>query len=484
MSPVRILVVEDEGAVGRDIQNTLVRFGYSVPDIARTGLEALEIVRRVDPDLVIMDIRLSGAMDGIEAAERIRAQYGKPIIFLSALADETTIARASKTEPEGYLLKPFNESELQSAVEIAISRSRSRQALADREEQFMSTLRSMADGVIATDIVGNITFMNPVAESLTGWSFADAKRRVLQEVFKITDGSGQEAPSFAPRPAGGEGTVGRRVHLERKDGEGLLIEDNSAPLKDSHGSLVGLVVVFRKCEEGAEPDPDAVGESRDAPLRNIVEGIADPLVAVGPHWQITYANRRAAEQFGDADGGLIGKAFWSMLPEEVREGHYEEGAAAMERRERYGFEFFHEGAARWFEANAYPFGEGLLVLMRDVTERREELDRAGRLEKLESLGLLARGFAHDFNNILTVMLGNLSLAEMKLPEDTDGREELGLARAATVRAQNRVHQLLTFAKGGAPIRERLDPRLLLGEIDAEHERDPRIEYFYEYGADL
>ncbi len=190
MNPVRILVVEDEGAVGRDIQNTLIRCGYSVADIARTGSEALEIVRRVDPDLVIMDIRLSGAMDGIEAAQRIRSSYGKPIIYLTALADEETIARASRTEPEGYLIKPFNERELQSTVEIAISRSRSREELEDREEQFMSTLRSMADGVIATDIVGNVTFMNPVAESITGWALVDARNRVLQEVFSISDGSG------------------------------------------------------------------------------------------------------------------------------------------------------------------------------------------------------------------------------------------------------------------------------------------------------
>ena len=96
MSPVRILVVDDEGAVGRDIQNTLVRFGYSVPDIARTGSEALEIVRRTNPELVIMDVQISGPMDGIEAARKIRSDYGNPIIYLTALADEETMARASE----------------------------------------------------------------------------------------------------------------------------------------------------------------------------------------------------------------------------------------------------------------------------------------------------------------------------------------------------------------------------------------------------
>ena len=488
MSPIRILVVEDEGAVGRDIQNTLVRFGYSVPDIARTGSEALEIVRRVDPDLVLMDIRLSGAMDGIDAAERIREGYGKPIIFLTALADEATVARAGKTEPEGYLLKPFSETELQSAVEIAISRSRSREALVDREEHFISTLRSMADGVIATDIVGNVTFMNPVAEELTGWKFAEVRNRTLGDVFAITDSGGREAPAFAPGTGKGRG---RRVFLSTRGGAKIPVEDNSAPLKDSHGSLVGLVVVFRRVDDSelAEDGSSASGEggADDAqsgePLRDIVEGIADPLVAVDKHWGVTYVNRRAAQQFGRADSALVGASFWELLPEDVRQENFHEGNRALARRERCSFEFRRDDG-RWFEANAYPFGDGLLVLMRDVTDRREEQEREGRLEKLESLGLLARGFAHDFNNILTVMLGNLSLAEMKLPKGIDGREELEQARAATTRAQNRVHQLLTFAKGGAPIRQRIAPGDLLAEIESDLERKRNITYTFEAMPDL
>ena len=479
MNSVRILVVEDEGAVGRDIRNTLIRCGYSVADIARTGSEALEIVRRVDPDLVIMDIRLSGAMDGIEAAERIRSSYGKPIIYLTALADEDTIARASRTEPEGYLLKPFNERELQSTVEIAISRSRSREALEEREEQFMSTLRSMADAVIATDIVGNVTFMNPVAESITGWSFADARNKVLQEIFDISDGSGRKAPTFVPRVRSSDQQQARRVMLMTRDGRRVQVEDNSAPLKDSHGSLVGLVVVFRLCEG------DGINESNEADsLKGIVEGIADPIVAFDRNWSITFANQRAVEQFADSQDGLIGSDFWKLLPERVREENFHDASRALARKERCSFEFHQDRNRRWFEASVYPFGEGLLVLMRDVTDRIEQQETASRIEKLECLGLLARGFAHDFNNILTVMLGNLSLAEMKLPEGIAGRRELEQARAATLRAQNRVYQLLTFAKGGAPIRQRLDLKRLVRDLQEDMERNPRIGYEFEIADDL
>ena len=109
---------------------------------------------------------------------------------------------------------------------------------------------------------------------------------------------------------------------------------------------------------------------------------------------------------------------------------------------------------------------------------------ADLLMKLECLGLLARGFAHDFNNILTVMLGNLSLAEMKLPEGIAGRRELAQARAATLRAQNRVYQLLTFAKGGAPIRQQLDLNRLVSEVQDDMERNPRISYEFEIADDL
>ena len=79
MKPTRILVVEDEGVIGRDVQNTLVQLGYVVPDVARTGEEALELVGRIEPDLVLMDIRLSGEMDGIETAVCVRLDLPEPV---------------------------------------------------------------------------------------------------------------------------------------------------------------------------------------------------------------------------------------------------------------------------------------------------------------------------------------------------------------------------------------------------------------------
>ena len=482
MNPFRILIIDDESRAGKDVQKSLVRLGYAEPEIAGNERDAIEIVRRADPDLVIMDIQIEELGDAIALAKKIRYDYGKPIIFLTASADENTIKRAGEIDPEAYLLKPVDENELKSSVAIAVSRNRSREALMDREKQFFSTLSSMADALIATDIVGNITYMNPVAESLTEWKFDDAKHMVLQDVLSIKDSRGNKVPALSPGYRS-KNKSKRTSYLTRKRGGRILIEDNAAPLKDPQGSLVGLVVVFRKAldedSKGLSPD-----QAADDPIRNIVEGIADPLFAVDKNWEITFVNQRAVEIFDASDEGIIGNKFWRMFSEDVREDNIHDASKSMTRGERFSFEFYHQDSSFWFELNAYPFGGGLLLLMRDITERIEENESALRLEKLESLSLLARGFAHDFNNILTVILGNLSLANVKLPKGIEGDEEIENALSATLRAQNRVQQLLTFAKGGSPIRQTIDFGKVISEILEEHDRDDQIQYVVEDPEDI
>ena len=481
MKPTRILVVEDEGVVGRDVQNTLVQLGYVVPDVARTGEDALELVGRVEPDLVLMDIRLSGQMDGIETAARIKVEHGAPVIFLTALADQETIARAKATEPYGYLLKPFNDRELQSTVEMAVSRSRAQKRLEASEERFANTLRSLADGVIATDLVGNITFVNPLAEALTGWTSEEAIGRPLQDIFRITRPSGEQAPPLEMGAGEGES---RPVFLRSRSGVQIPIEDNSAPLKNDDGSLAGLVVVFRKRLLPQGGGGGQAAEAVDAPLVGLVEGIADPLLAVGSDWVITFANPQAARLFEKGRDEIVGRELWDEFPASIRTTYYSQFYDALSRRERQTVELEIEERGLWFGAEIYPFGDGLLILLRDISARKEDEKRHRRLEKLESLGLLARGFAHDFNNLLTVLMGNISLAQMKLPEGNEASDELASAHKAAVKAQGRVHQLLTFAKGGVPIRQRQSISPVLDEFLDSHDKVAKIDYSMSVPDDL
>jgi len=122
MSKIRVLVVEDEPIVAEDIANRLERMGYEVVDVVESGEAAIATAATTTPDLALMDIVLEGEMDGIQAAEHLRKNYGIPIVYLTANADETTLQRAKATIPFGYILKPFKEKELKVTIEIAISR--------------------------------------------------------------------------------------------------------------------------------------------------------------------------------------------------------------------------------------------------------------------------------------------------------------------------------------------------------------------------
>jgi len=120
MDKIQVLIVEDEAIVSMGLRYDLESFGYSVPAEISSGEEAVDLASQLRPDLVLMDIGLSGEMDGIDTATQIRAQIKVPVVYLTAYADQATVERAKLTDPYGYLFKPVDSEQLQIAVEAAI----------------------------------------------------------------------------------------------------------------------------------------------------------------------------------------------------------------------------------------------------------------------------------------------------------------------------------------------------------------------------
>src|SRR5258708_2988905 len=143
MSTAQILVVEDEGIVARSLQRELRDFGYEVPLIASSGPDAIAKAASSQPDLVLMDIVLKGQMDGIEAARHMREELRIPVIYLTAYEDDETVQRARATEPFGYLIKPLEERELHTTIEMALYKHRMDQQVRDHEQWLWATLSSI-----------------------------------------------------------------------------------------------------------------------------------------------------------------------------------------------------------------------------------------------------------------------------------------------------------------------------------------------------
>lgn len=247
-----ILIVEDEIIVAKDIQNRLKKFGYHVSAITSTGEKAIKKVAENKPDLVLMDIRLKGNIDGIEAAQEIYNNFHIPIIYLTALADDSTLQRVKATNPYGYIIKPFKEKELKTIIEITLARHRTEKKLQQSEQWLATVLKSIGDAVIASDRTGKITFMNPVAEILTGWKQQDAFGKDATEIFNISHEETRkqlENPIIQALEKGVIVSLTEQTILISKNNLEIPIDDSAAPIKDAKGNITGAVLAFRDITE-------------------------------------------------------------------------------------------------------------------------------------------------------------------------------------------------------------------------------------------
>ncbi|MBN9689263.1 MAG: response regulator [Verrucomicrobia bacterium] len=248
----RILIVEDESLVADDLQQRLEELGFRPIGIVDTAENAIKRAVELRPDLVLMDVHLKGRMDGIEAAVALRQPHDIPVVFLTSHADLDTLERAGVSEPFGYLTKPFQERDLLATVKMALARREAESRLRKLERWLSTTLNSIGDAVIATDVSGRVTYMNPVAETMTGWKLDESVGRSWADVFRLSDaGSGQPIRNLVNRSLT-EGIVvelGGETNLMTRNGNLTPVDDSVAPIRDEGNAPCGCVIVFRDASE-------------------------------------------------------------------------------------------------------------------------------------------------------------------------------------------------------------------------------------------
>jgi DNA-binding NarL/FixJ family response regulator len=247
MAAKRILIVEDEGIIAKDIERVLLKFGYDVVGVVSTGEEALMRTAEARPDLVLMDIMLKGELDGIETAQHFRRRFGPPVVYLTAFEDPATLQRATASAPLGYVLKPFEEGELHAAIETALYRHQMEHDLRTCRQEITSLLAAAFDGIIVTDREGLVAVINSAASALTEWSGSDAAGKDWAEVFGTTEPLPSDLSSLAETPDSlANGARGASVSvLLSQSGRRIPVMHRSMPITDARGDVEGMVLAFR-----------------------------------------------------------------------------------------------------------------------------------------------------------------------------------------------------------------------------------------------
>lgn len=330
-----VLVVDDDEGMRYSLARDLRREGYQTVEAA-DGAQALAHLAQ-HPDLVILDVRLPD-ISGIEVCRRLRADPATahiPVLQVSAekISAEDQVYGLDQGA-DGYLTHPIDRAVLIAWVRALLRMRAAERALGVEQERAAVTLNNIADAVITLDGDDSVQFMNPVAQSLTGWLECEARGKPLDAVAVLCDPETRARRERAPKPVlvgDGRAPPARRYLLRARDGSERIVEETATAMRNPDGSSIGTIVVLR-----------------------------------------------------------------------------------------------------------------------DVTEKQRYEEAMVKTQKLESLGVLAGGIAHDFNNLLTGILGNVSLARVA---GMDTQPLLADAERACLRARALTQQLLTFAKGGAPVKK-------------------------------
>ena len=239
MPKARILIVEDENLVARDLHNMIRALGYGVTDVVQTGEAVLQSVDRAKPDLALMDIVLKGNTDGITVASALWEKHGIPVVYITSFADDLTFERAKLTEPFGYLIKPFEERELELTIETALYKARMQLLLKEKEQWLSTILKSIGDGIIVLNTQGRVAFINSIAQKITGWSEEEALGQPFSSIFRLQENSLHLNKTFHRQEA----------VLVSRAGREIPIEQALAELPEDRGQKTGQVIVFRDITE-------------------------------------------------------------------------------------------------------------------------------------------------------------------------------------------------------------------------------------------
>jgi PAS domain S-box-containing protein len=320
--------------------------------------------------------------------------------------------------------------------------------LRESEARATRILQSIGDAVIVTDAQACVLRMNPLAESLTGWTTEEALGLPLAEIFRIVNEGTREvveSPAEKVQRTGAIAGLANHTVLIAKNGRETQIDDSGAPIFDDDGKLAGIVLVFRNIEDRRKAERER--ERLTEQLTQVLGATTDAIVGVNRDWIMTYLNP-AARKIYASDREVLGRNVWEAFPDAVYEGspfvkHYYK---AMDERIPGAFEtYYPEPLNIWLRLEVYPTRDGIVVFSRDISEEKRTTAALMQTEKLAAVGRLAASIAHEINNPLESVT-NLIYLSRTSQNFSQVQEYLSIAERELRRVSVISNQTLRFYK--------------------------------------
>ncbi|RCJ17281.1 diguanylate cyclase [Nostoc sp. ATCC 43529] len=261
MFPRKILVVEDEKTLASNIRKSLQKLGYTVSEITESGEEAIKKIAEIQPTLVLIDICLTGEINGVQLVDIIQNKFHVPVVYIINSSEYKILQKNQLIEPFNYIIKPFLERDLHFVIEMALYKYQSEKRLQEEKQRLTAIINSMGRAVIVTYANGCIQMMNPTAEIITGWKQSEALGKDLVEVVSLVDkdvGEAIENLAIHVIEAGEIFNLPENCTLITKDGKEIPIEDNVAPIRDGDGNITGAVLVFQDITKRKETEAQLI----------------------------------------------------------------------------------------------------------------------------------------------------------------------------------------------------------------------------------
>jgi PAS domain S-box-containing protein len=382
-----IYIVEDERIIAKDIEATLRQFGYDCVGYSISGEDALIKIPLAKPDLVLMDINLKEGMTGVETAEKLKYITDVPVVYLTAYSDDKTLERAKKTEPYGYILKPYEERELRSIIEMALHKYKMEQQIRYNEKWYRTILNSTGEGIIVCDLSGVVAFANPMALELLEGDERLIIGSNIQDVFSIESRT-DSVYSHSPLALIEEDklyTTASRVNLKTLKNRIKPIDYLVASIKNEEDAKTGLIIVLR--DIAGQLKAESAAKSSEFRYSAIFESARDVIYTINMEGAFSSLNRAFVDLTGYEKSEMVGSHFRNYIhPDDIKIAFKN-----FDTLSKGGYPPVHElrvltksGEYRYAEITSVPLKDehnviGAIGIARDVTLRKQtelELIRA------------------------------------------------------------------------------------------------------------